>query len=181
MRYDRVLLEGSPDEKIMTCLKAAGWYEGRCVDLTKVKAFYAIGGITLPKGAERFLSQFHGIAANWFFNEPDGMIRQRCCDIDFKLYPYHDLSNQYNNFYFDSEWAEIHAEDLQKAAALAGEPVIWVGQIGYYYPAKIYLGSTDRIYAINTHTDKEASYDSIIDYLRGDFCCHDEWASITVR
>ena len=67
----RVLLEGTPDEKIMTCLRVAGWYEGRSVDLTEVKAFYASGSIVLPAGAENFLREYYGLAGHWFFNEPN--------------------------------------------------------------------------------------------------------------
>ena len=38
-------------------------------------------------------------------------------------------------------WVQANLEEM---CELAGEPVVWIGIIGYKYPVKIYMGSTSR-------------------------------------
>lgn len=63
----RVLLNGTNDERIMACLRAAGWYEGRSVDITETMEFYISQGITLSESVKSFLREYYGIADGWFF------------------------------------------------------------------------------------------------------------------
>ena len=174
----RVLLEGTPDEKIMTCLRAAGWYEGRSVDLTEVKAFYASGSIVLPAGAENFLREYYGLAGHWFFNEPnDEIISRRGPDIEFRLYSMHTVLDKQ---YFDPAFSSEDAEDLKTVEAVSGEPVVYVGNIGYYYSAAIYLGTSHKIYTTHDYDDIVHCYDSVPEMLRYDFYHADEWNSVSM-
>ena len=86
----RFILNGSTEEKIITCLKAAGWYKGRCVDLAEVKAWYSTFGITLPEYAKNFLKEYYGISDSWYINEPEEESCNRAPDIEFSLYPTND-------------------------------------------------------------------------------------------
>ena len=38
-------------------------------------------------------------------------------------------------------WVQANLEEM---CELAGEPVVWIGIIGYKYPVKIYMGSTSK-------------------------------------
>ncbi|MDE6785141.1 MAG: SUKH-3 domain-containing protein [Ruminococcus sp.] len=179
---ERFPLNGTVDEKIMTCLRAAGWYEGRQVDLNGVKAFYASGGITLPAGAEAFLREYYGIAEGWHMNN-DGWTKswnghhvRKCADIMIELYPRRGLPNDIY-FYEDDE----DVKDQQRAEAFAGESLVYVGNIGYYYPAAVYLGSTNMIYTTHDYDEIVYCYDSLPEMLRYDFLHADEWHFVAME
>lgn len=181
---ERFPLTGTADEKIITCLRAAGWFEGRHVDLTEVKAFYESGGIILPEGAEAFLCEFYGIAEGWHMNSDgwtkswDGHRVRKSADIDFELFPLHGLPN---DEYFDKDFAEQYDEERHRAEAVAGEPLVWVGNIGYHYPAAVYLGSTDKIYTTHEYDDIVHCYNSVKEMLRYDFKHAAQWHFVTMQ
>ncbi len=164
-------LTGSVRERIMTCLRAAGWYEGRQTDLTAVKAFYASGGITLPNGAEAFLREYYGIAEEWHLKAACEKMTDACLikcapEIFFNLYPHRGIPEINRDYFYNDE------EDLadQRAAEeAAGEPLVQVGSIGYYYPAAVYLGSTSKIYTTHDYDDLVHCYDSVPEMLEYDF------------
>lgn len=58
----RVLLNGTNDEKIMTCLRTAGWYEGRSIDISEIMEFYTANRVTLSESVKGFLQEYYGIA-----------------------------------------------------------------------------------------------------------------------
>ncbi len=164
-------LTGSVRERIMTCLRAAGWYEGRQTDLTAVKAFYASGGITLPKGAEAFLREYYGIAENWHLKATrekmtDSRLIGCAPEIFFNLYPHRGIPEINRDYFYNDEedLADQHA-----AEEAAGEPLVQVGSIGYYYPAAVYLGSTSKIYTTHDYDDLVHCYDSVPEMLEYDF------------
>ena len=169
-----VSLAGTKEEKVMTCLRAAGWYEGRCVDITAVKDFYKAFGIELPAGAERLLREYYGLADSWYINH-DG--RNRSCDIEFTLYPTRNCSEEY---YRQETETEESAEFLERAEKFAGEPLVWIGEIGYYYAANVYMGSSDRIYTTHDHNDKVNCYGSVPELLADEFAHADKWETVCV-
>lgn len=170
----RVLLNGTNDEKIMTCLRAAGWYEGRSTDITEITKFYTSNGITLTDSAKRFLQEFYGIAGNWYFNEPEGAKLNRAPDIEFMLYPKHD---QWDKEYLDADSVEF----LENAESFAGESVIYVGDIGYYYPALVYIGVSEKIYTAHSFDDIIHCYDSVPEMLRYDFEHMEKSCSVSMK
>ncbi len=170
----RVLLNGTNDEKIMTCLRAAGWYEGRSVDITEAAKFYTSNGITLSESAECFLREYYGIAGGWFFNEPEGAKLNRSPDIEFMLYPKHD---QWDKEYIDEDSAEF----IESVLSFAKEPVVYVGDIGYYYPALVYIGVSGKIYTAHSFDDIIHCYDSVPELLGYDFCHAEEWNSVSMK
>ena len=174
----RFLLTGTVDETIMTCLRAAGWYEGRKVDLTEVKAFYASVGIILPVGAENFLHEYHGLAQGWYFNVPEEELLRRAPDISFELYPtYTSIDDEY----FYPEFSAEDAEYLQRVESFAGESLVYVGNIGYYYPAAVYLGTTGKIYTTHDYDNIIHCYNSVPEMLIYDFGAADKWHYVSMR
>ena len=101
----RALLNGTTDGKIMTCLKTAGWYDGRNIDITEITSFYTSGGIALSDRAKQFLREYYGIAQHWYFNERDDSPLNRSADILFSLYP-DTGESRCNEDYFDEEQLE---------------------------------------------------------------------------
>ena len=172
---ERIPLDGTKDEKVMTCLKAAGWYEGRCADITEVREFYRAFGIVLPAGAEKLLREYHGLADCWIMND-DGS--NRSCDIEFTLYPTRICDEKY---YRQESSAEESAEFRQRAERYAGEPLVWIGEIGYYYTSNVFMGSSDRIYTTPDYNDKVGCYSSIPELLADVFSHADKWHSVCVK
>lgn len=166
-----ISLTGTVQHRIMTCLKAAGWYEGRAVDLTEVRAFYASGGITLPKGAEDFLREYYGLAEMWYLRaEREQLMNPRLAsqigEIEFGLYPRRGLPQSNSRFFYSDEGDR---QALRRAEKAAGEALVFLGCIGYEYPAGIYLGSTHKIYTDHEYDDTVHCYNSLPALLEYDF------------
>lgn len=175
----RVILNGTTDDKIITCLKAAGWYKGRCVDLTEVKAFYASYGITIPEYAENFLKEYYGISDSWYFNEPEDALLNHAPIIEFSLYPTHDESVDEERF--EQDFAEKFDSYLERVQFVSGEPAFLVGNIGYYYPAMVYIAQSGKIYTAHDYDDLIHCYESVPEMLKYDFIHSDEWHSISIK
>ncbi|MCR5306098.1 MAG: SUKH-3 domain-containing protein [Oscillospiraceae bacterium] len=173
----RALLNGTTDGKIMTCLKTAGWYDGRNIDITEITSFYTSGGIALSDRAKQFLREYYGIAQHWYFNERDDSPLNRSADILFSLYP-DTGESRCNEDYFDEE----QLEDRKTVEAFAGEPVVYIGDIGYYYPAFVYIGVSGKIYTAHDYDDIIRCYDSVPEMLVYDFQNHvEEWHSVSME
>ncbi len=170
----RVLLNGTNDEKIMTCLRTAGWYEGRSIDISEIMEFYTANGVTLSESVKGFLQEYYGIATGWFFNEPEGASLNRAPDIYFTLYPGND---RWDNEYMDEDSVEF----LQDVGAFAGEPVVYIGDIGNYYPGFVYIGVSGKIYTAHDYDDIIHCYDSVPEMLRYDFEHAEEWKSVSIK
>lgn len=166
MSEDVVILTGDKEQKICQCLKAAGWHPGRKTDISSVEAYYLSQQIDLPAGAKAFLQEFYGIAENWEF-------RRGVC-YDFTLFPYRCAPDE-----MPSEWMREFVPH-QKAAAekLSGEPLVMLGEIGCYYPARIWLGTSSRIYATYSYNDKVNCYNTIMELILCDF--DDKWERVTM-
>ena len=169
---EHVSLSGTIDEKISTCLTAAGWYENRKVDITHVKAFYESVGIKLSAGAEAFLREFYGLAECWYFNK-DGKCKDRngnpswvSPDFEFRLFPLRGASDDY--YTAEASTAEL-TEEHRKAELFAKEPLVWIGEIGYYYTDNVYIGSTGKLYTAHDGNDTICCYDSLFEMLRQQF------------
>lgn len=156
----KIPLTGTPEEKAMICLEKAGWYEGRNVDLSEVKAFYESGGITLPTGAENFLKEYSGLNDEWTLYEETDSGLQEAGRFIFKLYPLFDSSYD-NDRYFDDE--DYPAPLQYKVEAFAGNDLVYIGDIGYKYPAQVFLGDTGKIYTQISGFIQ--CYDSLLDIL----------------
>ena len=180
----QIPLHGTTDDKIITCLTAAGWYENRKADITLVKAFYASVGINLSAGAERFLSEFYGLAECWFFNK-DGRCKDRngnlswvSPDFEFRLFPLRGTSDDY--YTAEASTPEL-TEEHRKAELFAKEPLVWIGEIGYYYPDNVYIGGTGKIYTAHDGSDAIRCYNSLFEMLRQHFNHAEEWDSVCMR
>lgn len=156
----KIPLTGTPEEKAMICLEKAGWYEGRNVDLSEVKAFYESGGITLPTGVENFLKEYYGLNDEWTLYEETDSGLQEAGRFIFKLYPM-SYSPYDNDRYFDDE--DYPAPLQYEVEAFAGNDLVYIGDIGYEHPAKVYLGETGKIYTQNFGFIQ--CYDSLLDVL----------------
>jgi len=177
-------LTGRPEEKLTACLKAAGWYEGREVSPEKMKQiteFYASGGITLPEGAKNFIREFHGLAEGWYLNLSAEKYSWRPPDAMFKIFPDSEAEGLDYAARLDREEQPLCVqENLEEMCDLAGEPVVWIGIIGYQYPLKIYMGSTRKLFVMTAWNDADV-VGSLSEMMTREFVHHPEWSFVTVR
>lgn len=172
---DKIILSGTPEERLYACLKGAGWYQGRRVELAPIREFYAKGGIVLPVGAERFLQEYHGLAREWYMNIPAEKQAGRGADIEFSVFPDGGWATK---SYFEPCYAAEYADDLKTISDYAGEPLVWVASIGYYYSDSVYMGSTGKLFVLQDD-GKIRTYYSAADMLMWDFEHHPDWVFVT--
>ncbi len=158
-----VRLTGSKEQKILQCLKAAGWYPDRRIDISPIEEYYHSQRIILPDGARAFLQEFYGIAECWEFAH--GVW------YDFALFPYRDAPQE-----TPAEWMEDAPEEKNAAERHAGESLVMIGEIGYYYPARIWIGSGSTIYATYSYNENVKRYDNIAELIGYDF--KEEWERV---
>ncbi|MDE7293610.1 MAG: SUKH-3 domain-containing protein [Oscillospiraceae bacterium] len=169
MLEEQTLLTGTPKEKVIQCLKKAGWYEGRKTDITEVESYYSGKGITLTESQKDIFREFYGLAEAWFFDKK-GSIKNQACDFLFHIIP-EDYYSGYYSYY-----------DLEKLEQEAGERPISIGEIGYHYPSSIFLSCNGRLWEITSYDDFIQSYDDMISLIKytGVFDRHD-WNSVRMR
>ena len=88
------------DNKTIEMLTAAGWYPGRCVDVSVCKKELLENNLELFPAAEQFLQEFSGITLSWQYQIDIGMDGPKIIDrtqvikfnwIDFEYAPLEDI------------------------------------------------------------------------------------------
>lgn len=180
MLSDNTPLTGTREEKVIQCLKKAGWYSGRKSDIADVENYYSARGITLTEPQKDIFREFYGIAESWYFNY-DGDLGRRGPDFEFylmpgnapELYQTDELEDP------DHEWYDLdfvrYMKDLKQAA---GERPIYIGEIGYYYPSWCYADSNGRLWALIGKCEDIRSYDNMISLIEDHFSHPERWSSV---
>jgi len=101
-----VRLEGTRQERVIEALEMAGWYSGRCVDISEVESFYKENGVELNDGARRFFREYHGLAEHWWIDR-DSKPNQ-AADFEFSPMPNGDMPKDYM---FDDRDYKLPSED----------------------------------------------------------------------
>lgn len=178
MLSDNTLLTGTREEKVIQCLKKAGWYQGRKNDIAEVESYYGSKGLTLTELQKDIFREFYGIAESWYFNY-DGDLGRRGPDFEFylmpgnspELYQTDDWENQIH------EWYDLdYVRDMQELEQTAGERPVYIGQIGYYYPSYCYVAGSGRLWVL-TETRLIKPFDNMIDLITYHFD-HEYWSSV---
>ena len=103
-------------------------------DISFIEKYYQSQNVQLTEGAKAFMQEFYGISEEWHF--------RKGVWYEFSLFPFRNVPDEFVYDYMDS-----FADNQKKAVEqIAGEYVVIVGEIGYYYPARIWLGSNNKIY-----------------------------------
>jgi len=155
-----VRLEGTRQERVIKALEMAGWYSGRCVDISEVESFYKENGVELNDGARQFFREYHGLAEHWWIDR-DSKPNQ-AADFEFSPMPNGDMPKDYM---FDDRDYKLPSEDYLTVSQIANEHFVLVGSIGYYYPAEVWIGESGRIYSTHEYDNVVHSYDSVVDLI----------------
>lgn len=182
MLSDKTLLIGTREEKVIQCLKKAGWYSGRKSDITDVESYYGGKGITLTEPQKDIFREFYGTAESWYFNY-DGNLGRRGSDFEFYLMP----GNAPELFYIDDRLDPTDynydldlIRDMQELEQAAGEIPVFIGRIGYYYPSLIYAARNGRLWVITEGRLIEA-FDNMTDLVTYHFSNPKIWSSVRMK
>ena len=157
-----VHLEGTRKERVVKALEMAGWYSGRCVDISGVESYYNECGVELNEGARRFFREYYGLAEHWWIDR-DSKPNQ-AADFEFSPMPNGDGS-QPKDYMFDDRDYELPSEDYLNISQIANEHFVLVGSIGYYYPAEVWIGESGRIYATHEYDMVVHSFATVVDLI----------------
>ena len=166
----RVRLKGNRRERVIKSLEMAGWYSGRSVDITEVENFYDSCGVQLLASTKEFFREFYGLAEDWWIDwkyKPN-------TSSNFSFTPEPDkISSRLKYEMFGSSNESISSGSLFQIQGIAMEQIVYVGEIGYYYPARVWIGESGKIYTTHEYDKEIHVYNSIIDLIEWELSMKD--------
>ena len=177
MIKERISLSGDLKNKVKQLMIYAGWYEGRKVDISIASQYYAERGVPMMKSTRRFYHKYFGLCCQWYFS--GGMTR--AADFEFGLFPY--LINGIKDHLEDTYFRNMSGSELNEIEQIAGEQCQPIGQIGYYYPAQVWISEFGKLYAKYEYQDEIECFSDIFALIERELkkCTIDSVAMKTVE
>ena len=173
----RVKLEGSKEQRITKALEIAGWFSGRCVDISLVEEYYRVQGAFLTEPAKSFFREYYGLAGKWYSKHNYDSNKPSAQDIDFFLFPDEENLYDLNEYlYEDISGKIIKGKDVveySNAKNTAQEAIILVGKIGYYYPGLVFIGESGKFYMAHDYEDEVRVFNSLLELIERELERHD--------
>lgn len=167
----RIRLNGTKQERIIQALHMAGWQSERPINLSNIEKYYTEKGIELFQSAKDFFTEYSGMASKWYI-EVDNF--NRAADFTFELFPYPpSYQREVRDYMFDDPKYEVYSTDYQAVLDLAHEKVILVGEIGYYYPACVWIGESAKLYATHDYDEQVLVFQSLPELISHELLSHD--------
>lgn len=174
---ERKPLFGSIKEKIIKALEYAGWYSGRCVDISKIEEYYGSFGIKLSAKAKAFLGEYYGIKRNWYIEVTN---LNWGADFFFELFPYpKEYGIDVMDFMYDDADYSIKSEEYVNVCDFAVKEnnnegsLIMVGEIGYNYPARVWLGESGILYATHDYDEDVLMFENVVELIEYELRAHE--------
>ncbi len=162
---DREPLWGSKPERIVQALRKAGWYPGRKVDISNVLSYYQKQNVQLNAPAVSFYEEYYGIAAQWYITHTD--LERHSPDFEFLLFPQPpEYRTDLKDFMYDDPENSIESGRYSAAKARAGEPIVMAGEIGYYYPAQVWIADSGKLYCTHEYHDQVLAFDNVMELIQ---------------
>ena len=166
---NRVVLQGTLEERIQEIMQYVGWHEGRRGEIAVAKEYYDQRNIILFPKAEEFLATFSGLFQNYSL-EVDG----QCGTFEFHTYP--EMGEKYhceirNVMYDDAEYL-ILSEEYRAVETVAQEPFLLIGYIGYQYPANVWVGERGRLYVTHEYEEDVRQFDTVFQLMKSELLGH---------
>lgn len=150
-------LTGTRQERIMQLLRMAGWYEGREVDISIIERFYREQRVELTEGAKAFFRKYSGLAERWHIKD-----LLEC----FQFEPFGpQCGDSPRCWMFQDEEYGVFSLEFNNVSRTAGEPFTMVGHIGYYYPARVWIGASGKIYVTHEYDEKVHVFDTLLQLI----------------
>lgn len=171
MLTERTFLQGNKKERIYQALTKAGWFYGRKVDISSVLDYYAYRNINLTTKAMLFFQEFYGIASKWYIEVGN---LENVADFEFQLFPYpRDYRIDIRDFMYDDSNFLIESEEYKNVMDYSKEHIVMVGEIGYYYPARVWIGDSGILYCTHEYEYDVLKFDSIVQLIHNELLSHD--------
>lgn len=162
---ERLILVGDMKQKVLQALIYAGWYSGRKVDITKIEEYYSKFGMVLSAKAKEFFREYYGIMSQWYIKVNN---LNWGADFEFRLFPYpKPYQIDVVDFMYDDIENTLKSEEYESVLNLAPDQnnMIMVGEIGYYYPARVWIGECGKLYATHDYEEDVLIFDSLIELI----------------
>lgn len=159
---ERLTLVGDKEQRIVQALKYAGWYPGRNVDIAKIENYYSRFGMKISTKAKNFFREYSGIMGRWYI---DVFNLEYAADFEFELFPYpKSHAIDVVDFMYDDAEYNIKSAEYESVLDFAPEEenLVMIGEIGYYYPARVWIGESGKLYATHDYEDDVFVFDSVI-------------------
>lgn len=150
------------DEKVKRILEKAGWYPGRRENIDEVINYFKKYGIALSEKAKDFISEYYKIMPYWFFNTDK---TDRGGDFEFMFFPYPSSYkiNVFDYLYDDLDGA-LKSEEY-KAVEKYDENICMVGEIGHYYPARVWIGNSGKLICTHDYEDEVLIFENVFELI----------------
>ena len=149
MTKERIPISGDLKSKVKQLMEYAGWYEGRSVDISLAEQYYADHGVPMMKTTQRFYRKYFGLCCEWYLEQRK---LNWAADFQFALFPY--LVNGIKNHLEEAYFRDMSGCELAEIEQAAGEKCQPIGQIGYYYPAEVWISECGKLYAKYEYQDE---------------------------
>ena len=171
-------LTGNADERVLQILRMAGWYEDRHIGISQVEHYYKEQRVPLVDATKSFFEEYHGIADSWFLSYDPVPGRVLSPDFHFDLYP-SSMLDDVSEHVFDGEYPNLSQEQLTIDAA-ANEAATHVGEIGYYYPARVWIGESGKFYTLHEYDHGQVHvFCTLMEFLKQELeQCHCDHATV---
>lgn len=156
MIKERISLSGNLKSKVRQLMEYAGWYEERSVDISIAEQYYAERGVPMMKSTQRFYHKYFGLCCEWYLEQKK---MEWAADFEFGLFPY--LINGIKDHLEDVFFRDMSGCELLEIEQAAGQKCQPIGQIGYYYPAEVWISEYGRLYAKYEYQDEIESFPDI--------------------
>lgn len=171
MLTERSLLQGDKTERINQALRKAGWFPGRKTDISAVLNYYRKYNIELGSQAVSFFEEYYGIASQWYIEVTN---LEYGADFEFELFPYPiQFKTDIVDFMYDDSDYKMESEEYRNVKAYAKEHIVMAGEIGYYYPARVWIGNSGTIYCTHEYEDDVLKFDSVLQLIHYELLNHD--------
>lgn len=177
-RLKRETLTGTREERVLRLLTMAGWYEGRSVDISAVERLYQDQQVELVETAKEFFRAYCGLSEWWYIDREPKFLPQSSTpavgpDFSFELYPRPDSEGDLPVYYiFEDEISDTLTSECSRVKQIAQERFTLVGHIGYYYPARVWIGESGKIYTTHEYDAEVHVYDNLIELIAWELQCH---------
>ena len=168
MLNTRITLEGSRQERIIKMLEVAGWHPGRSVDITAVESYYETCEVPLCESARCFFREFYGLAENWWVDQE----YKPNVSNDFFFSPEPSGYLEIKDHMFDDADYKMPSTDFIRVENLANEPFVYIGSIGYNYPAETWIGESGKIYATHEYDEIAHVFNNIVELIDWELSKH---------
>ncbi|MBU5484333.1 SUKH-3 domain-containing protein [Clostridium sp. MSJ-11] len=174
----RIELRGDKVNRIIKAMENAGWFNNRQVEISNIEKYYNERGITLFSSAKKFFLEFSGIASKWYIEVRN---LHHAPDFTFELFPYPiSYKTDVRDYMFDDAEFMVYSEDYQGVERKANEGFILVGQIGYYYPACVWIGESGKLYATHDYDEQVYVFNSVFELIEHELQSH-EMTSVAMK